>query len=609
MIRNLLLWTAGCLLTAFAVSSCESDDVDYGPISAAIAIDVDDVTPSSAKVKLVTEQENVASYMIVKPTPISDFEYAAHDAIDRLAFVEERGEMAEAPFEQTLSGLMPKVEYLFAVVGFDASGQRVTAPTFARFTTAFASSLVEARFDESADGTLIFTGKITPNAYTVSYRYIFDSDHNEATAAELLTLLEAGGSEVKTDKGVKELKLTKADKKGVTLAVLSYDDAGRPGELTSTFVSTDDMVSVIVDGKETKLARATEGVDIFEGKVAVPAKGEFTIEINKVAYGFAPYSGNGGVGKVENVMSAIPYYYGKDLADSRIHEVKKAIGRMAEMLVGGNKFWTNISAEAQLLVRVDLTYADGKPRYYLELVTAEDPNLVLEQNFDLFVWGGDYTLGKSKGGGTSPIADDNKSAAVLDGTEEGNKGGATYTDVFPDDWSTPGAVDETENSIASEAYLSNRDVAGWEIAHVAEQAGTIRMNKSSSKHQYSGWVMTPKLSKLTGATDISVEFDMCRFGDNADDIHVTIVGAGTYTAATVNPNGGAAQQVAAAGQDFVITPDLCAGQSNAVVNKPWTHVKLSVSGATAETRIKIDASKGSNSTKNRMLLDNIKITK
>lgn len=115
-----------------------------------IAIDVDDVTPSSAKVKLVTEQENVASYMIVKPTPISDFEYAAHDAIDRLAFVEERGEMAEAPFEQTLSGLMPKVNTSSAVVGFDASGQRVTAPTFARFTTAFASSLVEARFDESA---------------------------------------------------------------------------------------------------------------------------------------------------------------------------------------------------------------------------------------------------------------------------------------------------------------------------------------------------------------------------------------------------------------------------------------------------------------------------
>lgn len=56
MIRNLLPWTAGCLLAAFAVSSCESDDVDYGPISAAIEIGVEEVTPSSAKIRLTTEQ-------------------------------------------------------------------------------------------------------------------------------------------------------------------------------------------------------------------------------------------------------------------------------------------------------------------------------------------------------------------------------------------------------------------------------------------------------------------------------------------------------------------------------------------------------------------------
>ncbi len=609
MIRNLLLWTAGCLLTAFAVSSCESDDVDYGPISAAISIDVEDVTPSSAKVTLSTEQKHVVSYKVVTPTPISEFEYAGHDAIDRLAFIEERGAAAEAPYQKTLGNLLPKVEYSFAVVGLDAAGQIVTAPTFARFTTAYASSLVEARFEANPDATYTFTGKITPNEYTVSYRYIFNSDHNDATEAELRTLLEAGGSGVMTGEGVKNLEITKAEKVGVTLAVLSYDDAARPGEFTSTFVSTEDMASVIVDGKETQLARQAEGVDIFEGKVAVAAKSEFTIEINKVPYGFAPYSGNGGVGKVENLMSAIPYYNGKDVDGSRIHEVKKAIGRMTEITAGGNNFWTNISAEAQLFVRVDLTYADGKPRYYFELVTADDPKLVLEQNFDLFVWGGDYTLGKSNGSGTSPIADDNKSAAKLDGTEEGAKGGAAYTDVFPDDWSTPGAVDEAENSIAGEVYLRNRDVEGWEIAHIAELAGTIRMNRTSSAHKYSGWVMTPKLAKLSGATDITVEFDMCRFGDNADDIHVTIVGAGAYTAAAVNPNGGAAQQVAASGQDFVITPELCAGQSNAVINKPWTHVKLSVSGATAETRIKIDASKGKNSTNNRMMLDNIKITK
>ena len=380
MIRNLLPWTAGCLLAAFAVSSCESDDVDYGPISAAIEIGVEEVTPSSAKIRLTTEQENVASYKIVKPTPISEFEYAAHDAIDRLAFIEERGEAAGAPFEQTLAGLMPKVEYSFAVVGLDASGQRITAPTFARFTTAYASSLVEARFETNPDETFTFTGKITPNAYTVSYRYIFDSDHNEATEAELRALLEAGGSGVKTDKGVKELELVKSDKAGVTLAVLSYDDANRPGEFTSTFVSTEDMASVIVDGKETQLARPTEGVDIFEGKAAVPAKSGFTVEINKVAYGFAPYSGNGGVGKVENMMSAAPYYSSSTIADSRGYDCKMAVGRMAATADGGNDFWTNLSEDAHILVRVDLTYADGTPRYVLDALM--NKRTYLEVRFD-----------------------------------------------------------------------------------------------------------------------------------------------------------------------------------------------------------------------------------
>ena len=151
MIRNLLPWTAGCLLAAFAVSSCESDDVDYGPISAAIEIGVEEVTPSSAKIRLTTEQENVASTRSssrrrspnssMRPTTPSTVWPSSRSAAKRPGL----------PFEQTLAGLMPKVEYSFAVVGLDSSGQRITAPTFARFTTAYASSLVEARFETNPD--------------------------------------------------------------------------------------------------------------------------------------------------------------------------------------------------------------------------------------------------------------------------------------------------------------------------------------------------------------------------------------------------------------------------------------------------------------------------
>jgi len=81
-------------------------------------------------------------------------------------------------------------------------------------------------------------------------------------------------------------------------------------------------------------------------------------------------------------------------------------------------------------------------------------------------------------------------------------------------------------------------------------------------------------------------------------------------AAAVNIDGAAAATtVAASGTDFVVTNDLCSKQANTVINKPWSHVELSIAGATAETQIKFDGSRGKDSASDRCLLDNIKITK
>ena len=234
------------------------------------------------------------------------------------------------------------------------------------------------------------------------------------------------------------------------------------------------------------------------------------------------------------------------------------------------------------------------------------PNLLLEQNFDLFVWGGDYTLASGKG--TAPVAD-SESAADLDGTEEGTKGGATYTTPKPDIWSTAdGAADG--DVIAGDLYLKNRNMTGWEVRRIAEHPGTVRLNKSASgSHKYSGYLKTPKLAALTAPTNITLEFDICRFAGDGD-IYITVEGAGTYTAAAVNIDGAAAATtVAASGTDFVVTNDLCSKQANTVINKPWSHVELSIAGATAETQIKFDGSRGKDSASDRCLLDNIKITK
>lgn len=602
MNRNFLSVAATSLLAAL-VASCESDGIEQGPISAAFTIEVEDITPSAAKITLTSAQQEVTSYRIVRPVPLAEFEYAGYDAVDRLAFIEERGTAAEAPYSETVRDLDPRVKYLFAAVGLDASGQIVTAPTFGQFETKYAVSMVETTFEPNPDGTFTFTGRITPNEYTISYRYFFNDKHNDLTEAEMKTYLQSSAGDVIAASGVKEVQLTAASKSGVTLAVLSYDDSGRAGECAAAFTSTESSASVIVDGTETKLPRLTEDADIFEGKVSVKARSEFIVSINKVEYGWMDYSGNGGVGKIENPMSACPYYTSVDIAGSPGYSCSKAVGRMTQ---GGNKFWTNLPADGQILVRVDLTY-DETPRYYIETVEPEDPNLILEQDFDLFVWGGDYSLA-SAGKGTAPISEAGAYAAVLDGTEPGTKGAAAYTAPGIDTFSTPGAADSGD--IANDRYLANRDMTGWEAKYISEYPGHIRLNKSSSAHAYDGYIQTPKLTKLTAASNVTLEFDMCRMGNNADDIYVSILGAGTYTGGQVVATGeSSAAAVAASGTDFIVTADHCKAQANNVVNKPWAHIELTIAGATAETQIRIDASHGANSTVNRILLDNIRITK
>lgn len=118
----------------------------------------------------------------------------------------------------------------------------------------------------------------------------------------------------------------------------------------------------------------------------------------------------------------------------------------------------------------------------------------------------------------APVAD-SESAADLDGTEEGTKGGATYTTPKPDIWSTAdGAADG--DVIAGDLYLKNRNMTGWEVRRIAEHPGTVRLNKSASgSHKYSGYLKTPKLAALTAPTNITLEFDICRFAGRRRYLH------------------------------------------------------------------------------------------
>jgi hypothetical protein len=590
--------------------SCNKGTVDTGSdVCAAVSIQVTDITASSATVKLVTTQTDIKSYKVVTNVKSSVFDYAGRDPVTKLDFINNNSVDAAYPYEQKVTGMDPSCEYIFGVIGLDSLGTVITAPTFTRFSTGFAEASAALSFVTTDAGAYVFTGTITANENVASYRYLFGAAYGSMKDDALKALLSAGGPDVKT--GTKSQVLTLAyDKPSeVALAVLAYDDAGREANYSSAFSSAKPSATVAINGTEYDLKATNDDATVFEGVIAVPASCSFTVNLSKNPYGFTSFSGNGGLGTVNSNYAAVPYYNG-----NFAYSCNKAVGRMTKMADGGNRFWINLGAASNVLVKIDNTNADGVPRYYLEVEEAADAGVILNQRFDLFVWGGEYLFGTNAKGtaanGTSAI-----SAAIVDGTEPGTQYGCAYTDEGTSWWKTSADIEEFNaggtSAVASETYLKNRDMAGWDGLCLMERPGAIRINRGSKDY---GYLTTPALTALTSKTDITVEFDIARNASDRD-IHVVILGSGAFGSALVNQNGDATatdySSVAGGTFDFTIDGTMCSKYANDFTPKPWTHVKLTVEAADATTRIKIDCTRPGTATSKdaRIFLDNIRITR
>ena len=200
MIRNFLFWTATCLFAVCAVSSCESSDDDDGStVSAAFSITVSDVTASAATVEFSTAQEGVTAYLVAGPVPVSEFEYAGRDAIDRLAFIQERGEIAEAPYSKTIGNLTSNETYSIGAVGLDAAGTIITAPTFERFSTEYASVTVDASFESNPNKTYTFTGLEPRTDYEIGLTTVCEPGDTAKVSIKRFTTLSGTGCAEPTD--------------------------------------------------------------------------------------------------------------------------------------------------------------------------------------------------------------------------------------------------------------------------------------------------------------------------------------------------------------------------------------------------------------------------
>ena len=344
--------------------------------------------------------------------------------------------------------------------------------------------------------------------------------------------------------------------------------------------------------------------DIFEGEVSMTAVSTFNITVDDVPYGFLSYSGAGGLGKCNSDYSALPWY-NRASAQTAKSSVDYYTGRATGAMVknGGNKFYTNLSADSKVYFKIDLT--GETPIYYMELVKAADSSVVFHEDFDLCVCGGDFAIVLA---GTS-----------LDATKTGYEGGKKSGNTANQPGTTfdyPYVVDPADGTkAASDSYIASRGLTGWEFKYAGERPGALQLCSGG----ISGYMITPAFSSLTGATDVTVAIEIERFATNSvDPIKVILLGGGTFTDGSVSveayaaaSRGAASKLYSAIGSDtFSIADDEYCPHSlgNNDKDKPHSYFTLHATGVTAATKLKIDAKKaGSNAP--RCFVFDIKVTK
>ena len=381
-------------------------------------------------------------------------------------------------------------------------------------------------------------------------------------------------------------------------AVGKLPDSSDSEEASLSFKLVDTSEGVWIRMDNGELYETTESeTGIFTATISCQATDSFDVLIQNVTYGFTSYSGNGGVGTVNNTQACVPFYN----YPTAVYYVRQSVGQMTAKVDDSpiNKFWINMDAACEIDVRIDCT--QEMPRYKLQLVEAEDPSLVLAQYFDLMVLGGDWIqTGKLAQSGRKITATDD--TAVLNGTEPGDVG-ASYTDF---------GAEIVSNTTASLEYLANRDLTDWGIAYCYEYPGYMRLsNTSKTATPYYGILTTPKLATLTSTSTITLTFDAVRFATTTN-IPVKVLGAGTITAASVQIEGSSSQTAitpASDGKSIEITSVHCPKHGNEEL-KAWSNFTVTIEGATAETQISWDTTGvGESSKDGRICVDNIVIRK
>ncbi|MBQ1718189.1 MAG: hypothetical protein II031_03435, partial [Bacteroidales bacterium] len=362
-----------------------------------------------------------------------------------------------------------------------------------------------------------------------------------------------------------------------------------------------------VGGERSALDEVSDGV--FEGEVEIPASTSFVVEIEGEPFGFATFSGAGGLGAIISEASALPVAKIQAAGKSkRSYYVKRAIGTMASTAVVNNPFTINLESSGKMHVRFDIS-DPAAPKYKIYLVETPDPAVIFHEDFDLCTLGGDY-IAPADGNGQKVDTYDGYLPAS--GTVTQNNG------AFPFDY----IIDGSSAAECLPEYMQAYGLQDWTFVYAAERPGGMQLCSGS----IGGAMTTPAFSKVEGNVDAIIEVEIARFSTSSTDpVYFILENGGTFTSGTIMREAYTAASQSGASfpeasttlssfQNGGTTLELADDDyfphswNNADIDKPVSHIRLEASGLTNATKFKVDCPKGAKNAP-RVFVFDIKVTK
>lgn len=336
---------------------------------------------------------------------------------------------------------------------------------------------------------------------------------------------------------------------------------------------------------------------IYETIVSRPASGRFYIIIEEDTFGFLSHSGAGGLGDncVDSnsglpleFLGSIPYQF----------VVNKAIGSMDK---SDAKCPFTLSYSDVGKMRVIININKDVPTYYLENYV-EDPSIVYNEQFDLLLGGGSYSIAMKTY--TTPMKDGKGDAYGQWNTAVSKFTQPDFNGAFWD------GDDATATKGLCKEFLGALGIDEWVCAEGSKFSYQFQALHIGSSSCELAAVYSPKFKALTGPSEVSVNLDLFRFATGTTaDVSIEVVGGGQITEGETtvdytdwndrtpkSESWNISSPVTAytlVDNDFFSHTtkwnDTSATSENAKILKPISHMNFTVTGATPETRLYISS--------------------